>query len=84
ILVYLAEHINAYAAHHWKLFSRQNYFDQYGLFVSVLFSGPILVIAIVILVQLMISTVELMVKWKKAELKHRARKAAQQERRKKE
>ncbi|GJP83658.1 hypothetical protein CLOP_g13787 [Closterium sp. NIES-67] len=84
ILVYLAEHINAYAAHHWKAFSRQNYFDQYGLFVSVLFFGPILVIGIVILVQLMVSTVELMVKWKRAELKHRARKAAQQERRKKE
>lgn len=48
--VYLAERLNRILASNWKSFAGQNYFDANGLFLSVLWSGPLLVIAIIILV----------------------------------
>lgn len=52
LAVWLAEHLNAWAATHWKTFSRQNYFDPSGLFISVVYSGPLMVLCIIILVRL--------------------------------
>ncbi|KAL0369202.1 UNVERIFIED_CONTAM: Transmembrane protein 18, partial [Sesamum calycinum] len=71
--VYLAERLNNYLAGNWKSFAGQNYFDRNGLFLSVLWSGPLLVIAIIILVNTLFSLCHLIVRWKKAELRHRAR-----------
>ncbi|KAL3845601.1 hypothetical protein ACJIZ3_003004 [Penstemon smallii] len=71
--VYLAERLNRFLAGNWKSFAGQNYFDQQGLFLSVLWSGPLLVIAILILVNTLFSLCYLIVRWKKAELRHRAR-----------
>lgn len=76
LLVWSAEYLNAWGAIHWRRFSKQDYFDKSGLFVSVVFSGPILVVNIIILVQAMVSLIQAMFKWKRAELKHRARQAA--------
>ena len=36
------EDLNAYLATNWRSFSTQNYFDKNGVFVSVVFSGPML------------------------------------------
>ncbi|KAG8389696.1 hypothetical protein BUALT_Bualt01G0005600 [Buddleja alternifolia] len=71
--VYLAERLNRFLAGNWKSFAGQNYFDPQGLFLSVLWSGPLLVIAILILVNTLFSLCHLIVRWKKAELRHRAR-----------
>ncbi|KAK3037071.1 hypothetical protein RJ639_031788 [Escallonia herrerae] len=71
--VYLAERLNSFLGNNWKSFAGQNYFDQHGLFLSVLWSGPLLVIAIIILVNTLFSLCQLIVRWKKAELRHRAR-----------
>ncbi|PKA64773.1 hypothetical protein AXF42_Ash016804 [Apostasia shenzhenica] len=71
--VYLAERINTLLAKNWKKFSGQNYFDPNGLFISVLWSGPLLFLSIIIVVNTLISLCKLIVKWKKAELRHRAR-----------
>ncbi|EYU23944.1 hypothetical protein ABFS82_14G317200 [Erythranthe guttata] len=71
--VYLAERLNHLLAGNWKSFAGQNYFDSHGIFLSILWSGPLLVIAIIILVNTLFSMCHLMVRWKKAELKHRAR-----------
>lgn len=49
--VYLAETINTTLGNNWKNFAGQNYFDPHGLFFSVLWSGPLLFIAIIILVR---------------------------------
>ncbi|KAL5173959.1 Transmembrane protein 18 [Glycine soja] len=71
----------------WKSFSSHNYFDPSGLFMSVLWSGPLLVISMIILVSaffhvsfsVLINTLfslcYLIVRWKIAELKHLARAA---------
>eukprot|EP00897_Mesotaenium_endlicherianum_P006917 jgi/Mesen1/6253/ME000323S05380 len=71
--IYLAEHINGAAARHWKSFSRHNYFDPQGIFISAVFSGPLLIISLVVLINTLRNLVELMVKWKRAELRHKAR-----------
>uniref|UniRef100_A0A5B7BUG7 Transmembrane protein 18 n=1 Tax=Davidia involucrata TaxID=16924 RepID=A0A5B7BUG7_DAVIN len=71
--VYLAERLNKFLGGNWKSFAGQNYFDPHGLFLSVLWSGPLLVIAIIILVNTLFSLCQLIIRWKKAELRHRAR-----------
>ncbi|XP_020578784.1 transmembrane protein 18 [Phalaenopsis equestris] len=71
--VYLAERINSFLAKNWKSFAGQNYFDSNGLFISVVWSAPLLLISIVLVVNTLISLCKLIVKWKKAELRHRAR-----------
>ncbi|KAK6938499.1 Transmembrane protein 18 [Dillenia turbinata] len=71
--VYLAKRLNTFLNEHWKSFAGQNYFDSSGLFLSVLWSGPLLVFAMIILVNTLFSLCHLIVRWKKAELRHRAR-----------
>ncbi|XP_061344758.1 uncharacterized protein LOC133290654 isoform X2 [Gastrolobium bilobum] len=73
--VYLAERLNDVLGKNWKSFSGQNYFDTSGLFMSVLWSGPLLVIAMIILINTLLSLCYLIVRWKRAELRHRARAA---------
>uniref|UniRef100_A0A803L053 Transmembrane protein 18 n=1 Tax=Chenopodium quinoa TaxID=63459 RepID=A0A803L053_CHEQI len=71
--VYLAERLNRFLGAHWESFATQNYFDPQGLFLSVLWSGPLLVIAMLILINTLFSLCHLIVRWKRAELRHRAR-----------
>ncbi|KAL6848815.1 hypothetical protein ACP4OV_021398 [Aristida adscensionis] len=71
--VYLAEKVNRYLGEHWKSFASRNYFDHAGVFISVVWSGPLIFISIVSVVSSLIMLCRLMVKWKRAELRHRAR-----------
>ncbi|CAK9155506.1 unnamed protein product [Ilex paraguariensis] len=73
--VYLAERLNGFLGDNWKSFAGQNYFDPHGLFLSVLWSGPLLVMAIIILVNTLFALCQLIVRWKRAELRQRAREA---------
>ena len=50
VLVRLAERINLYCSNHWQEFSTQNYFDKNGLFAGILFSGPLLLMCLLVLV----------------------------------
>ncbi|KZV33834.1 hypothetical protein F511_29077, partial [Dorcoceras hygrometricum] len=77
--VFLAEVLNRILAGNWRSFAGQNYFDPQGLFLSVLWSGPLLVIAVLILVNTLFSLCHLIVRWKRAELRHRARAASTKE-----
>uniref|UniRef100_A0A7N0RDY8 Transmembrane protein 18 n=1 Tax=Kalanchoe fedtschenkoi TaxID=63787 RepID=A0A7N0RDY8_KALFE len=71
--VYFAESINAILSRNWKSFATQNYFDRQGIFLSALWSGPLLMNAVLILIITLVSLCIQMVKWKKAELRHKAR-----------
>jgi hypothetical protein len=69
-LVSLAEPLNTFASRHWHLFASQNYFDRHGVFVSVVYSGPLLLVALVIVVAALLTTADLLVVVKRAELRH--------------
>lgn len=45
-MVLLAERLNAFCAAHWMLFSKQNYFDDHGVFAGVVYAGPLLLICL--------------------------------------
>lgn len=66
-----AERINTLARENWKKFSTQDYFDEKGLFISVVMSGPLLCILIVVLVNFLFIMTGVMVKVKRAELKQK-------------
>uniref|UniRef100_A0ACD6AFN2 Uncharacterized protein n=1 Tax=Avena sativa TaxID=4498 RepID=A0ACD6AFN2_AVESA len=73
--IFLAEKLNTFLAQNWKCFTSQNYFDPQGLLISVMWSGPLFVITILIMVNTLVMLCMLMLRWKRAELKHRAREA---------
>jgi hypothetical protein len=49
--IYMAERLNTLAAANWESFSTQNYFDRQGVFISTLWSTPLLLIGTVMLFQ---------------------------------
>ncbi|WVZ98522.1 hypothetical protein U9M48_043952 [Paspalum notatum var. saurae] len=71
--VYLAEKMNKYREEHWMSFASRNYFDRSGVFISVVWSGTLIFISVVSVVSSLIALCQLMVKCKRAELRHRAR-----------
>lgn len=46
----LSEFINTYLRHRWQEFSRQNYFDEHGIFMGVMWAGPLLILGFTMLV----------------------------------
>ena len=61
------------ASEHWKKFAGQDYFDQKGFFASVMWSGPLLIILIVVIVNMLFQMFHLMVKVKRAEFKRKGK-----------
>jgi hypothetical protein len=51
-LVGAAQYINEVAMAHWELFAAKPYFTKNGFFVSVIFSFPLLLLAVVITVRI--------------------------------
>ncbi|KAG8011308.1 Transmembrane protein 18 [Nibea albiflora] len=50
-LVYSAEYLNELAAMNWKSFSDFQYFDSKGMFISLVYSIPLLLNTVIIVVQ---------------------------------
>ncbi|XP_026469060.1 transmembrane protein 18-like [Ctenocephalides felis] len=74
LMVYFSEQLNAYAALNWKVFSRQQYFDSKGLFISVVFSVPILLNCMLMVGSWLYQSTQLMTKLKRAQLHENLRK----------
>nr|CAH7747018.1 unnamed protein product [Callosobruchus chinensis] len=74
LLVYFSESINELASTNWKIFSRQQYFDSNGLFISVVFSIPILLNCILMVGSWLYQSTQLMTNLKIAQLKEQMRK----------
>lgn len=45
-----SEFINTYLRDRWHEFSRQNYFDEHGIFMGVMWAGPLLLLGFTMLV----------------------------------
>uniref|UniRef100_A0A8C4QWX6 Transmembrane protein 18 n=1 Tax=Eptatretus burgeri TaxID=7764 RepID=A0A8C4QWX6_EPTBU len=60
-LAYSASYINEIAAIKWRSFSKHQYFDAHGVFISLVFSVPLLINAVIILVMWLISMTNQMV-----------------------
>ncbi|XP_039955051.1 transmembrane protein 18 [Bactrocera neohumeralis] len=65
---YCSESINEFAAAKWKSFSKQQYFDSNGLFISTVFSIPILLNCMLIIGAWMYNSLQIMVTLKRAQL----------------
>ncbi|KAG7207510.1 hypothetical protein KM043_009142 [Ampulex compressa] len=73
LLVYFSESINEVAASNWMMFSRQQYFDSNGLFISVVFSVPILMNCMIMIASWLYQSSQLMTSLKRAQLRQQAR-----------
>ncbi|KAK0055828.1 transmembrane protein 18-like isoform X1 [Biomphalaria pfeifferi] len=60
LLVYFAESLNKLAANNWQLFSKQQYFDSRGMFISLVWSVPLLVNTLVIVMLWLLTSSQLM------------------------
>ncbi|KAL0274473.1 UNVERIFIED_CONTAM: hypothetical protein PYX00_006886 [Menopon gallinae] len=68
LLVYFSESINELASNYWTMFSRQQYFDSKGMFISLVFSAPILLNCMVLVASWLYQSSQLMTKLKRAQL----------------
>jgi hypothetical protein len=76
-LVYCAEYINEWASVNYRLFAQQQYFDEKGMFISLLFSTPLLINCFVVILHWMLSSIQTMVKLKRAKIREQQKQAAQ-------
>lgn len=73
LLVYFSEALNELAAQHWRSFSNHQYFDSQGMFISLVFSAPLLLNCIIMVGQWMWTSGTLMIRLKQAQLRQEIR-----------
>ncbi|KAG7272044.1 hypothetical protein CRUP_030148 [Coryphaenoides rupestris] len=71
-MVYSAEYLNELAAMNWRSFSNFQYFDSTGMFISLVYSIPLLLNTIIIVIVWVYRTVSTMTELKTLQLRRRA------------
>lgn len=72
MLVYWSEYINDWGSRNYRLFSEQQYFDSQGMFISIVFSIPLILNCLFTLVLWMWKSTTLMLKIKKIQVRQQA------------
>ncbi|XP_056284351.1 transmembrane protein 18 [Pseudoliparis swirei] len=72
-LVYSAEYLNELAAMNWRSFSNFQYFDSKGMFISLVYSIPLLLNTVLIVMVWVYRTFYTMTELKTLQLKRKAR-----------
>ncbi|CDQ74567.1 transmembrane protein 18 [Oncorhynchus mykiss] len=72
-MVYSAEYLNEVAAMNWRSFSKFQYFDSNGMFISLVYSIPLLLNTIIIVALWVYRTFSTMIELKTLQLKRKAR-----------
>eukprot|EP00794_Sanderia_malayensis_P011823 gene11823-13047_t len=65
-----AEKLNEFGAKHWKMFAKEQYFDYNGQFISVVWSLPIVINSLFIVIIWLIQTGQLLIKTKQRQIIH--------------
>ncbi|XP_071482341.1 transmembrane protein 18-like [Diadema antillarum] len=71
LMIYLSEYLNEYAAKHYRMFSRLQYFDSSGLFISVVYNIPLLINCLVMICIWLHTAAHMIVTVKRGQLKER-------------
>ncbi|CAB3366001.1 Hypothetical predicted protein [Cloeon dipterum] len=71
--VYFSENINMYAAQRWRSFSKQQYFDSKGMFISIVFSIPMLFNCMIMVANWLWQSSELLARVKAAQMRQMMR-----------
>ncbi|KAI5705107.1 hypothetical protein M8J76_016473 [Diaphorina citri] len=69
LLVYFSENLNEFAHNNWRSFARHEYFDEKGMFISIVFSIPLLLNCMILVALWLYQSSQLMIHLKKAQLK---------------
>ena len=75
-IVRSAEWLNKYGARTWEKYATQNYFDEKGIFVSLMLSAPILLMAFFMLISFLREASSLLVEVKRHEIQQKKKSAA--------
>jgi TRAP-type uncharacterized transport system fused permease subunit len=79
VLVKSAEYLNQTAGEHWESFATQNYFDDRGVFVAIMFCSPLLLDSFIMLVMFLREAGQLLIHVKRAEIKKKRQPAKEGE-----
>lgn len=73
VMVRSAEMLNRYGANNWETFATQNYFDEKGIFISIMMSAPLLMVSFIMLISYLREASGLLVQVKRQQLKEKQR-----------
>lgn len=76
-IIYFADQLNAWGAAHWEEFSKHNYFEPNGAFVSLLISAPLLIGMLIVLTNYAVHFMWTLVYMKKEQLKRQVQQSRQ-------
>lgn len=78
LVIRSAEVFNQYGSSHWEKFATQDYFDKNGVFISLMLSAPLLLIAFIDLIVLLRESKNLLIEVKTLQLKAKRKKKSKQ------
>lgn len=77
-LALTSEQLNTLAAKHWRMFSQEQYFDSHGLFISVVYSGPLLFNCFLMTVLWLWTAGKMLIVVKRGQLKEQRKREAEE------